>query len=235
MQQRSKNKKAAFYELLFVLLPGFSSIFIFSPLANDEAMYKQVIVWFGYALMLVLIGVIVFKNNYPLSSLGIRIGNKHWYALIKTIGKSLLVFVFSILVFVLAGYFYGLLFGADAKIQTDGYNFIKGKLYLFLPMLVAVYFASSFGEEVIYRSFLIERLSLLFGNDKIARWISILLSAVFFGLVHFEWGPMGVVQTGFMGLALGLSYHWLKNNLWPNILAHAYLDTLLLIQLYSGN
>jgi membrane protease YdiL (CAAX protease family) len=35
-----------------------------------------------------------------------------------------------------------------------------------------------------------------------------------------------------MGVALGAAYLWVKRRLWVLILAHAYMDTLLLVQVY---
>ena len=61
-----------------------------------------------------------------------------------------------------------------------------------------------------------------------------ILSAIIFGLIHYKWGPMGMVQTGFMGLVLGICYIKLKRRLWILVLAHAYLDTILMTQLYLG-
>ncbi len=37
-----------------------------------------------------------------------------------------------------------------------------------------------------------------------------------------------------MGLALGMSYLLVKRNLWVTILAHAYMDTILMLQMYLG-
>ncbi len=54
------------------------------------------------------------------------------------------------------------------------------------------------------------------------------------GLAHFDWGIVGIVQTAFMGLALAISYLVTKRNLWALVLAHACIDTLLLVQMYSG-
>ena len=48
------------------------------------------------------------------------------------------------------------------------------------------------------------------------------------------WGVMGIMQTTFMGLALGISYLLVKRNLWVLILAHAYMDTVLMVQMYLG-
>jgi len=44
-----------------------------------------------------------------------------------------------------------------------------------------------------------------------------------------------MVQTGFMGLALGICYIKLKRRLWILILAHAYMDTILMIQMYMAS
>jgi len=48
------------------------------------------------------------------------------------------------------------------------------------------------------------------GNSKNWVKIAVLISAILFGLAHFEWGLMGMVQTGFMGLARGISFLFVK-------------------------
>lgn len=98
--------------------------------------------------------------------------------------------------------------------------------------LTAVYMVSSFGEEVIYRGFLITRLAELGADGRWATRVAVIVSSIIFGLAHFDWGIVGIVQTGFMGLALGLSFVMLRRNLWVLVLAHAYMDTILLVQMY---
>lgn len=41
-----------------------------------------------------------------------------------------------------------------------------------------------------------------------------------------------MVQTGFMGLALAISFLVLQRNLWILILAHFYMDAILMVQMY---
>ncbi len=101
--------------------------------------------------------------------------------------------------------------------------------------LIGVYIVSSFGEEVIYRAFLINRFTQLGLNSKSGKIVAVILSAVIFGFAHYSWGPMGIVQTGFMGLALGLCYIFMKKRLWVLILAHVYMDTILLVQMYLAS
>ena len=81
---------------------------------------------------------------------------------------------------------------------------------------------------------LITRISKMGGNSKNWVKIAVLITAIIFGLAHFEWGLMGMVQTGFMGLTLGISFLFVKRNLWVLILAHAYMDAILMIQMYLG-
>jgi hypothetical protein len=43
---------------------------------------------------------------------------------------------------------------------------------------------------------------------------------------------MGIVQTTFMGAAFGFALIYNNYRLWPVVLAHCYLDTILFVQLY---
>ena len=97
-----------------------------------------------------------------------------------------------------------------------------------------MYVVSSFGEEAIYRGFLMNRLAELATGGRVAWSMAIVISAIVFGLVHFDWGVVGIVQTALMGLALAVSYLAVGRNLWVVVLAHACIDTLLLVQLYLG-
>jgi hypothetical protein len=62
--------------------------------------------------------------------------------------------------------------------------------------------------------------------------VAVIINAIVFGLAHSEWNISGVAQTGCMGLAMGVSYLVVGRNLWVTILAHAYMDTILLVQMY---
>lgn len=61
-----------------------------------------------------------------------------------------------------------------------------------------------------------------------------MLSSIAFGFAHYAWGLAGMVQTGFMGLALGVAYLAVGRNLWVTILAHGYMDTVLMMHMYFG-
>lgn len=219
--------------LLFILITAF--VLLVLPLAGGNLLYKQGIVWTANILMLLYIWAGVRLRGEDCRSLGL--GFKR-----PTGKQALRIFLLSILVFVLAmaGFMIGSIImvnitGMPQQADMSTYDFLKDNLGLLALTLSGVYIASSFGEEVIYRGFLINRISEIGGNKKVAVIIAVILSAVIFGFVHYEWGPMGVVQTFFMGLVLGICYLKLKKRLWILVLAHAYMDTILMVQLYLGS
>lgn len=75
--------------------------------------------------------------------------------------------------------------GAD----MSAYNYLSGNLPMLILALVGVYFVSSFGEEVVYRAFLINRIAELGGGGKTAWRVAVLVSSVVFGFAHYGWGP----------------------------------------------
>jgi membrane protease YdiL (CAAX protease family) len=122
--------------------------------------------------------------------------------------------------------------GIPETSDMSNYDYLKDNIWLLFLTLGGVYIVASFGEEVIYRAFLINRISELGLSSKTGKIITVIISAIIFGFAHYSWGLMGIVQTGFMGLALGFCYLKLKKRIWVLILAHAYMDTILMLQLY---
>jgi len=98
---------------------------------------------------------------------------------------------------------------------------------------MAVYIGSSLGEEIVFRGFLITRLMKTISGKWAGAW-AVAISGITFDLVHVGWGPMGMIQTTFMGWALGYFYLHYGKNLWVTVLAHAYMDTILIVQIYSS-
>jgi membrane protease YdiL (CAAX protease family) len=144
------------------------------------------------------------------------------------------VFVVAVAAFVAGAIVMANIMPAPPAADMSGYQYLQGNPAMLLLALAAVLVVSSFGEEVLYRGFLITRLAEI-GHEGTAAWrVAMVVSAVVFGLAHFSWGIVGVVQTAFMGMALAIAYVVTRRNLWSLILAHAYMDTLLLVQLYNA-
>ncbi len=115
------------------------------------------------------------------------------------------------------------------------YDIIKESLTMFLLVTIGAMITGGFMEEFIYRGMMIERLARIFGGGRMGLVAAALLNGLPFGIIHFEWGPAGILLTTVMGSVLGIMYLLAGRNLWPLIVAHATLDAMLMSLLYTGN
>lgn len=226
------NRIVKISEVLLVSLSAFTLIKILTPYAGDNQLMKFGIVWGANLLILSLVW------------LGIKLRGQKWSDFGLTFGRirfkeSSRIFLLSLLVCILglAGYMLGTLImanisGMPESADTSVYEYLHNNLYMLILTLMGVYFISSFGEEVIYRAFLINRISELGLNNRFGKIVTVLISAVIFGSAHYEWGATGMVSTGVMGLVMGICYLKFKKKLWILVIAHAYMDTILLVGEY---
>ena len=222
-------------ELLLLFLIVFAFIKLVLPFAGDDPITKQLLVWIANIIMLIYVWAGIKLRGESWKDFGLtfkRVSLKQGF---KIFLLSLLVFVLAMAGFIIGSIIMANITGIPEGANFSSYDFLKDNLPMLILTLIGVYIVSSFGEEVIYRAFLINRLSEIGNNTKWAVILAVILSSVIFGLIHFDWGPMGIVQTGFMGLALGICYIKLKKRLWILILAHAYMDTILMVQMYMAS
>ncbi|MBT8182858.1 MAG: CPBP family intramembrane metalloprotease [Eudoraea sp.] len=219
--------------LLFFIVVAFVALIL--PLVGDNLILKQLIVWAANILMLIFVWAGMRLRGEKWSDFGLTFKSISVSEAMKVFLLSVLVMVLAIVGFVIGSIIMANITGIPEGSNLGGYDYLKDNIGMLLLTLGGVYIVSSFGEEVIYRAFLINRISELGQNTKKATIIAIILSSIIFGLIHYDWGPMGIVQTGFMGLVLGICYIKLKKRLWVLILAHAYMDTILMVQLYLAS
>jgi len=112
------------------------------------------------------------------------------------------------------------------------YDSISGNLGAAITMALLLPLTASIPEEVIYRGFLIGRLSDIFGRNIGGAFMTLLVQALVFGAVHFQWGIGGMIVTIMMGIVWGTAYLLCGRNLWIVILAHSAGHILFVIQLY---
>ena len=99
-------------------------------------------------------------------------------------------------------------------------------------LAVALPLTAAIPEEILYRGFLIGRLTRLFGTSAGAPFLAVLAQALVFGSVHFQWGLGGIVVTAIMGAVWGFAYLLCGRNLWIVIIAHSMAHLALVAQLY---
>ena len=224
-----------FGEMLLVFLPALLFIKFTSSWVGEDLICSYGVVWVANLLMLAMIWTSLKLRGQSWKELGLTFNPVSLKQGLRVFGQSLVVFLFGVSFFVLGSIIMGNITGIPEGADFSRYDFLKDNLGGLLLSLLGVYFISSFAEEVIYRAFLINRIVEITQSFKYSKLIAVLLSSVFFGLVHYEWGAMGMVQTGFMGLAMGISYFVLKKRLWTLIIAHIYMDTLLFVQIYLAS
>jgi membrane protease YdiL (CAAX protease family) len=111
---------------------------------------------------------------------------------------------------------------------------ITGDLGAAVAMALVLPLTASIPEEIIYRGFLIGRLSDIFGRDTRGACLAVLVQSLIFGAVHFQWGVGGMIMTVVMGAVWGTAYLLCDRNLWIVILAHSAGHILFVSQLYQG-
>ena len=191
-------------------------------------------IWVANLLMLVLVYEGLRRRRQSWSHFGLSLHFQSWRGVVRTVVSSLWVCAFAVGAFMAGAVLMANIVGMPEGADMSRYNYLRGNLWLTILALGSVYFVSSFCEEVIYRGFLITRITELADDSKAATWLAVVTSSFVFGLIHSEWGVAGMVQASLMGLALGVSYLRVRRNLWVTILAHGYMDTLLILQMYAG-
>ncbi|WP_370189197.1 lysostaphin resistance A-like protein [Qipengyuania sp.] len=112
---------------------------------------------------------------------------------------------------------------------------VEGDLAMLVLWLSIVWTSAAFGEEMFFRGYMVTRLADGLAGVPGRLAIAVLLPALIFGYGHYYYqGLFGLVMTGLIGLAFGISFLLLKRNLWPLVLVHGAIDTINFVALYLG-
>ncbi len=164
----------------------------------------------------------------------------NWYALglrwpknlLKTIALTALTFIAVAVAASLTQWLIGY-----ESIGTSGrFNHVEGNLTAYIGMLILVWTHGSFFEELLFRAFIINRMSTVLGNSLAADISAVFFSALFFGYRHYYYqGFNGALQTGMIGLTLGFLYIWFgRKNIMPLIFSHGIINTIGQTRRYLG-
>lgn len=89
-------------------------------------------------------------------------------------------------------------------------------------------------EELVFRGFVLGRLRVAFqaveGSPRSRTVLAIAVTGILFGAGHGYQGPLGLLTTTGVGMALGALTVWRKS-LWPAVIAHLSIDTIGLVAL----
>ena len=122
------------------------------------------------------------------------------------------------------------------KKQPDLSDFrpLTGNLKLTLIFLALTWTLAAFGEEMVYRGYLMNRVADLLNRTRVAWIVSLVAVHVGFGLAHAYQGATGIIDEGLMGLLLGVIYLRTGRNLSVPIIAHGIQDSIDFVLIFLG-
>jgi membrane protease YdiL (CAAX protease family) len=118
--------------------------------------------------------------------------------------------------------------------DLHSFRFVHGNLKGLFVMLLLAWTLGAFGEEMVYRGYLMNRVADLLNRTRRGWIISLFAVHLGFGLAHAYQGLTGVIDEGLMGLLLGVMYLRTECNLAVPIVAHGVQDTIDFLLLFLG-
>ena len=111
---------------------------------------------------------------------------------------------------------------------------VKGNLRFALVIIALLWVLAAFGEELVYRGYLMNRVADLGRGTRTGWIVSLFLISTLFGFAHYQQGLTGIIEEGSDGLILGLMYLASRRNLAIPIVAHGVCDTIDIALLFLG-
>ena len=114
------------------------------------------------------------------------------------------------------------------------FQLLRHNTKLLLLALALTWTLAAFGEEMVYRGYLMNRVAGLGGNSRVAWAVSLVLVNVLFGSAHIGQGITGMIENMIDGALLGLLFVWRGRSLAVPIIAHGVTDTIDVLLLFLG-
>ncbi len=172
--------------------------------------------------------LMVMARGQRFSEIGFRRPKRWWTVPFWVVGIVFASISIQLLVSTMLAPFFD-----QPEVDLSRYAHIYQNLPAALFMAMILPLTASIPEEIIYRGFLINRLTHIFGAGFIGVVLTVVVQSLIFGAVHFEWGLGGMIMTSIMGLVWASAYLLCGRNLWIVIIAHSTAHILLVVQLYT--
>ena len=118
--------------------------------------------------------------------------------------------------------------------DLSNFTVVQGNLKLTLIFVVFSWTLAAFGEELVYRGYLMNRVAAIFHGTRAAWVVSLVAVSVVFGCSHIGQGATGMAENIWDGLLLGALYMACGRNLAAAIIAHGVTDTVDVLLMYWG-
>jgi membrane protease YdiL (CAAX protease family) len=114
------------------------------------------------------------------------------------------------------------------------FRVLTGNIKWTLIALTLTWTLAAFGEELVWRGYLMNRVAGLGKRTRLAWVCSLLVVNAVFGLAHSNQGVTGIVEEGIAGVLLGLMYLGTRRKLAVPIVAHGVQDTIDMMLIFFG-
>lgn len=105
------------------------------------------------------------------------------------------------------------------------YTELQGNLGMLLTWLVLAWVVAGFGETLAFIGFIQTRITDVLGTTGARLGLAVVISSVLLGLLHTEYGIVGVTISAVNGIFYCVLRYRYKT-LWAPILAHGFIDTI---------
>jgi membrane protease YdiL (CAAX protease family) len=190
----------------------------------------EVVPVLGIPAAVLAIWFVLKRQGQSLAVVGVVKPRKGWAnTLLIGVGGAALILVLDQTVYP----FLQSLIGAEAQ-DLSSYESIEGNNALLATYLTVSWTTAGFGEELIFRGFLMGGLARCFGRSRAAWVAAVVFSSILFGLIHHGTGIGGVLSTGITGAVLAGVYLLSRRSIWAPFLAHGLVDTIGFLLIYTG-
>ena len=118
--------------------------------------------------------------------------------------------------------------------DLDEFRRLIGNTQLLIIGIVLAWVLAAFGEETVWRGYVLNRVADLFGRSTTGWLASAILSPCFSDSRTFPQGPTGVIENIIDGAILAVVYFATNRNLLAPIIAHGIQDTVDVLLIYFG-
>jgi hypothetical protein len=199
------------------------------------------IIWLEFALF-IAVYIADWKHHIILSKvpylfllawLSLRLRGMHWrdvgFGLYEGWGKTLLIGMLSGVGIEMIELFctQPLLARLTGQMpDLSAFDRVTGNVKWLMISLAFTWTLFAFGEELIFRGYLLNRIADLVGRSRSSWGVALVLASAVFGLSHFMQGITGVSENFIDGIFLGALYLKCGRKLAVPILAHGVTDTM---------
>ncbi len=111
---------------------------------------------------------------------------------------------------------------------------LRGNLPTTLTWLVVIWVTAAFGEEIIFRGYLMRQFVKFFGDSKVSLIMNMLVFCSFFGYMHMQQGITGQIVATTVGALFFIIFYLRKYDLWFMVMIHGFFNTLGILSFYFG-